>query len=51
MRISSLFDSKKVLFLPYIPSKLDQEVEIWYVRSVEVLNVPFGGGSQFFNPI
>ena len=43
MEISSIFNLKKVLFLPYRPWKLDYEVEIWYVYLVGVLNVPFGG--------
>ena len=32
MGISPLFDLEKVLFLPYLPSKSSQEVEIWNVH-------------------
>ena len=41
--ISSRFDLKKVLFLPYLPSKLDYEVEIWYIHLLGALDAPFGG--------
>ena len=55
MRISALFDPKKVLFLlpPHILFKLDKEVQILYVHSVGVLYVPFEGldFSAPFNPL
>ena len=43
MRIYPLFDFEKVLFLPYLPFKLNWEVEIWYIRSLENLGVVFEG--------
>ena len=43
MGIYPLFDLEKVLLLTYLRSKLGQEVEIWYVHLVGVLDVLFGG--------
>ena len=43
MRIFPIFDHKKVLFLPYLPSKLGLEVEIGYVHLIGALDVHFGG--------
>ena len=40
------FDLKKVLFLPCLPSKLSEEVEIWYVHLLKGLDAPFEG-SEF----
>ena len=48
---SPLFDPKKVLFLPYLLSKLCQE--IWYVYLTRGLDVPFRSVdfSAPFNPL
>ena len=43
MGISLLFDIEKVPFIPYLPSKLSQELKISYVHLVETLEVSFGG--------
>ena len=45
MRVSSLFDFKKELFLFYLHAhaKLSQEFGIWYVKSVVIVDVNFGG--------
>ena len=53
MEISPFFDMEKGLFLPYLSSKLSYELEIRYVHSVGVLNVPFGGlcFSDLFHPL
>ena len=47
------FDLKKVLFSPYLPSKLGKEAEIWYVYIVGSLDVSFRGleFSAPFNPL
>ena len=37
----SLFDHEKGLFLPYLLFKLIEEVDIWCIDLVWVLNVPF----------
>ena len=46
MGISSFFDLKKVLFLPYLPSKLSWIAEIKYVHS----RCAFGR-SRLFNSV
>ena len=43
MGTSLLFDLEKVMFLPYLPSKLSYKVKIWNVLLVGVLDVSFGG--------
>ena len=52
MRVFPLFDLEKVLF-PYLPSKLRQEVEIWYVHLIRVLDLYLGGPnlSAPFHPL
>ena len=42
MKFPLLFDLKKVLFLPYLPSKLGWKVEIWYVHLVGAIDALFG---------
>ena len=53
MKILPLFDLEKVLFLPYIPYKFGQEIEIRRVRVVGSLNVHFGSFdfSASFHPL
>ena len=53
MKISLLYDLETGMFLPYLPSELGYEVEIWCVHLVEALDVLFWGldFSTPFHPI
>ena len=53
MGFPPLFDPQKMLFLPYLPSKLSKEVEISYVHLVGALDVSFRGldFSALFQPL
>ena len=40
-----LSDLERIPFLPYLFSKLNSGIKIWYVHLVKILDVPFEGSS------